>query len=137
MNDLDRALDAALGFARRMLVTKGAFVPFAAVIDGSGLAYATLSGKTRGGDPDQLAARLVAEIRERRHDLWVVALTTNREVADLGSVVHVDLEHRNGPSAVILLPYSARRRGRKVEFGEPQRLAGEPVVWPRPAPPNG
>jgi hypothetical protein len=130
MSDLDRALDAAVAFARRMLEQHGAFMPFAAVVDGEGVAIASAPEAARGGDAEVAVATLVAQLRARRRELWAVAVTTNQTVAELGDVVHVALEQGAEVHAVVLVPYRARRRGRQVEFGEPHRLPGAPQIWP-------
>jgi hypothetical protein len=72
---------------------------------------------------------LVRTLRERRGELWAVAVTSNQRDAQLGDVVHVVVEQRHAPAALVVLPYSAKRRGRAVHFGEPRRLPGTPLVW--------
>ncbi len=132
MSDLDRALDAAVAFARRMIEQHGAFTPFAAVVDHEGVAIASAPEAARGGDPEVAVATLVEQLQARRGELWAVAVTTNQTVAELGDVVHVAVEQRAGVHAVVLIPYRARRRRRRAEFGEPRRLPGAPQIWPPP-----
>jgi len=135
VSDLDRALDAAITLARRMVTEHGAFTPFAAVVDREGVAIASVPSEARRGDPQTAVAALIEELRSRRGELWAVAVATNQTVDELGDVVHVAVEQRAGVHAVVLVPYQARRRGRRVEFGEPQRLPGAPQIW-APEPPS-
>lgn len=129
-SDLDRALGAALAFAQKMLTSKGAFAPFAAVVDNTGVAIAQIPKAPRRGDPDEAIAHLVATLRERRGQLWAVAVASNRHDEQLGDVLHVNVEQRQGGvCAVVVMPYTARRRGRAVHFDEPRRLPGTPLVW--------
>jgi hypothetical protein len=128
MSDVDRALDRAIAFAKQMVSQRGAFVPFAAVVDREGVAIAQLPGKP-SDDPSVMLDVLVRSLRQRRGELWAVAVASNRRDRQLGDVVHVAVEHRNGPAAVVVVPYSAKRKGRTVRFGEPQRLPGAPLVW--------
>ena len=130
MSDLDRALGAAVSFGEKMLASKGAFVPFAAVVDNDGVAIAHVPTVPRGGDPGGALEQLVATLRARRGELWAVAIATNRRDEDLGDVLHVNVEQRQGDiCAVVVVPYRARRRGRAVAFAAPRRLAGTRVIW--------
>jgi hypothetical protein len=128
VSDVDRVLDRAIAFAKQMLRDRGAFVPFAAVVDREGVAIAQLPGKP-SDDPSVMLDVLVRTLRERRGELWAVAVTSNQRDAELGDVVHVVVEQRHAAVAVVVLPYSAKRRGRAVHFGEPRRLPGAPLVW--------
>jgi hypothetical protein len=131
VTDLDRALGAALAFGEKMLAKKGAFTPFAAVVDHDGIAIAQVPKVPRGGDPDAALETLVDGLRDQRGRLWAVALATNRTDAELGDVLHVHVEQRQGGlCAVVLVPYTARRRGRAVTFEEPRRVPSTSIIWP-------
>lgn len=128
--DLDRALDAAVSFGKKMLFTKGAFAPFAAVVDNDGVAIAQSPKAPKGGDPEVAVGELVELLRERRGRLWAVAVATNRHDDALGDVLHVSVEQRQaGLNAVVVVPYKAKRRGKAIRFGEPRRLPGAPLFW--------
>lgn len=130
MGDLDRALGAAISFGEKMLAAKGAFAPFAAVVDHDGVAIAHVPTVPRGGEADRALDALVATLRDRRGQLWAVAIATNRHDDELGDVLHVHGEQRQGElCAVVVVPYRARRRGRAVTFAEPRRLPATPLIW--------
>lgn len=128
---LDKLLEVALGFAQQELAEYGEFFPYAAAIG-------------QGGEPELIAALPVEEDERPPSadviDSCVEALVANREriqaaavVADVstpnGDAIRVELEHAEGHALTVLVPYSKKRPGNAVDYGQIRAQAGNPQVW--------
>lgn len=67
----------------------------------------------------------LAEKRERIQAAAIVADVSTPE----GDAIRVELEHVEGHALAVLLPYSRKRFGRGVNYGELRAQAGRPQVW--------
>ncbi len=129
-DDLDDLLNAALPFAQQMLGEHGEFYPCAVILDQHE------DQRMVAGDPDgtdqplttDVLATLVGGIRADRDDLSAVALVSDVRAND-SDAIRVELEHSEGPSMAVLLPYREKRMRRGVEFGALQAMAANPQIW--------
>jgi hypothetical protein len=136
-DELDSLLNAILPFAQDMIAKRGEFLPFGAVLDAAGslrLVAADIGseyaesraviGMLRDGMKSQAAS---GEIR-------AAGLCFDVRIRDQGGkptdAIEVDLEHRAGDAAQLLMPYAKRRFG-APRFGELIAGAIEPTIFPR------
>lgn len=132
--DLDGLLDAVLPSAQKTLVERGELLPFGAVVGVDG-GIAMLADPCLGEHPspvDVLEA-VYAGARDEAGAGRAVAV-----VADVwtmgGDAVRVELEHRDGVSLVVLLPYKRAWLTRKLTIGEMSTATAPPRIWVGDAP---
>lgn len=130
-DDLDGLLDATLPFAQQMLDKNGEFFPFGASVSTNGdVAIASADPAVVGEHPastDVLAA-LADGFRAGRDHLRAVALVSDVRLAD-SDAVRVELEHSDGHSLAVLLPYQKKRFGRGIQYGDLAAAGSETQVW--------
>ena len=129
-DDLDGLLNAALPFAQQMLDEHGEFFPFAVAVD--------VYSDTRMimGDPDlgerppsaEVISTILQELQRSREEFRAVARVADVRTAD-SDAVRVDLEHSEGPSMAVLLPYKKRRLRGGFEWGNLAATVAGPAVW--------
>ena len=129
-DDLDGLLNAALSFAQQMLDEHGEFFPFAVAVD--------VHSDTRMimGDPDrrerppsaEVLSTILQELQRSRQEFRAVARVADVRVAD-SDAVRVELEHSEGPSMAVLLPYKKRRLRGGIEYGSLAATVAVPAVW--------
>lgn len=133
-DQLDELLSVALGFAQQELAEHGEFFPYAAAIDERGepelIAARPAEGGGQPASADVIGAcvEALAEKRERIQAAAVVADVSTPE----GDAIRVELEHAEGHALAVLLPYSRKRFGRGVNYGELRAQAGRSQVWATP-----
>jgi hypothetical protein len=131
--DLDRVLDTSLGLARRKLTESSEFDPFALVTDAEGRLLAVdLDTSALGKHPDSLAiARATtAQLKTLTVSARCTALTLNTRLSqERTDAVEVRLDHREGASLIVLLPYKRPKFGGRLEFGELRAFPGPRDVW--------
>jgi hypothetical protein len=138
-DDLDGLAEAAFDAAERLLGLSREFPPFAVALDGTGLQTVVATDPVPTPEPTHqaLLEGLVASVRgERGHYRAVgfVALVFIRT----GDAVRVELEHRDGgPALVLLRPCRVGRlrhrvRGHRVTMGGVAGSFGSHRVWERP-----
>lgn len=147
-SDLDGLLNAVLPFVEQTLARHGDFYPFGAVVR-SGGEYAMASPEPAGdgeGTAQSMLASLYAGVRQDAEDLRAVAFAINVET-DESDAVLVELEHIEGQTIDVLVPYeldqagggdqgdagtddAGNEDGNTVRFGTPTADAAEPRVWP-------
>ncbi len=122
--DLDQLVDFCLGFAQSQLKKNGSFFPFAAtVLEGGRIAPLAV----HSGDDKPSADALIKELAEiivgvtSRGEADAVAICYDGRVSIAGGggrkkdSITVVLEHRNGESIAIYLPYSKKLFGYKYD----------------------
>lgn len=67
--------------------------------------------------------------RSERDELQAVALACDVRLASGGDAVRVELEHREGVTLEIVVPYRRRRLGGKVRLGEMSVSGGDRHIW--------
>jgi hypothetical protein len=135
--DLDALATAAFEEAERLLGRQRDFAPFAVTLraDGRQDRVAADPGPGAEAEAQVLLDGLLASVRADREALravGLVALVLTRG----GDAVRVELEHRDGgPALVLLRPYRVARlpRRRWVRMGPVAGSFGRHRVWPGPA----
>lgn len=129
-DDLDGLLNSALPFAQQMLDERGEFFPYGVALSAAGEARMVAGDPGQGEHPrSQDVLRTIVEgLRRERDNLRAVALVADVRMAD-SDAVRVELEHSEGPTMAVLLPYTKKRLRRTVEFGNLAATAAAPSVW--------
>lgn len=130
-DDLDDLISIALEFAQQELGRHGEFYPYAMVVDESGRQRLVAADSDAGQpEPKELVERLARTLHEQRHVLRAAAIVADVRVPELGvDAIRVDLEHAEGVSLRILLPYRRRKFRRAVDYGALSASAGSPRIW--------
>lgn len=129
--DLDGLLDAALGFARQELDTHGEFFPYGAAV--------SVDGQVRmvAADPEdherpasvELLEKCREGLRRDRESLRAVAIVSDVRLEGGGDAVRIELEHAEGASMAVFLPYSKKRFRKGIEYGNLEAAPAQPSVW--------
>ncbi len=131
VDDLDALARAAFEAAELRLERRRDFAPFAVVVAGDGRQGLLAGDAEPGPEPQVLLERLVASVREDRgryRAVGFVALVFTRT----GDAVRVQLEHRDGaPALVLLRPCRPSRLRRRVWTGPAAETPGTRAVWER------
>ena len=131
-DDLDALVQAAYDEAGGLLARRRDFAPFAVVVHADGRHDRVASDPGPGPEPESrvLLERLVASVRGDSDDyraVGFVALVLTRA----GDAVRVELEHRDGGPALLLLrPCRVNRLRRRVAMGAVAGSFGSRLVWP-------
>ena len=133
-DDLDNLLNAVLPFAERQLGKHGEFFPFGSTVTVDGQ-VALLAADPRGGDRPESQLVLDALYQAARStvdDIRAVAFVADVRMGGGGDAVRVELEYKEGPALIVLLPYSQTRKGLKktITFHPMTVSAGQQRVWP-------
>lgn len=128
--DLDGLVDSCLGFATQMLDARGEFYPFGASVSANGEVSMIAADPSQGERPASadVISSMVAGLRRDRGTLRAVAIVADVRTAD-SDAVRVELEHREGQTIQVLLPYKKKRMRRGIDYGA---LAAGPAtqqVW--------
>ena len=132
-HDLDGLLEPALGFAQQQLNQHGEFFPYAVVVRSDG--QTAMVAAQPDADNDQPASTDVIDacrttLAEGRDQLRAAAVIADVRLSYGGDAIRVELEHTEGPALTILLPYSKKRFGRSIDYGEVQVALGARHIWP-------
>lgn len=127
--DVDGLLNAALPFGQEMLAKHGEFFPYAVTLgdDGEGRMVAGYTGNEHPPSAE-VRSLLVDGLREQRDSLRAVAIVSDVRTTE-SDAIRVEIEHREGASMAVLLPYAKRRLRKGVEFGDLSAAPAEPQVW--------
>lgn len=132
-NDLDRLADATIAAARNFLDRNGEFIPFPMAIKADG--ELALIGLQQPETPEiplsqDVIDGIVDLFRDRRDSIRALAIGADVRLAseDLDAI-EVRLEHREGVSLSVLVPYLRDSLDESYEYEEPRVQVGEPVIW--------
>lgn len=119
-----------LPFAQQMLEKQGEFYPFGAVMSTGGEAGLLGADPGQGERPASAAvlATMLGGIRGQRAGYRAVATCFDVRLPD-SDAVRVELEHQEGQTIAVLLPYKKKRFGRGVEYGELRGGTADRQVW--------
>lgn len=128
-DDLDGLLDHALRYAEDRL-PGGGFNPVAFTVDVDGTVSLTAAGWDEGTDAPP-AAELLDGLRDAlrgaRDHFRAVAVVLDAAMPDGTDVVQVDLEHAEGASLTVLMPYVRTADG--LETAELEGVTSHPRTW--------
>ena len=134
--DLDALLNAALRIAKGNLAQAAEFDPFVLVtaLDGRVLA-ADIDRSQLEGHPEsaELVETATAQLTGLAASVRATAITLNARLAkERSDAIEVRLDHSDGASLVVLLPYKRPKFGGRTEYGDAKTFRGEYEVWPQP-----
>ena len=130
-DDLDALLNVALPLAEQSLRESGEFYPYAASISSdrqTSIAMAGPEGEDVPSVAGSMVSLLVSALRSQKGSLRACAVVANVR-AGTSDAARVELEHRDGHTVVVLLPYKKKRFGRTVEFGQLSASTGVSQIW--------
>jgi len=126
-NDLGGLLEPALGFAQQQLAQRGEFFPYAVVVRTDGQTE-MVSGRPDAGNDRPASIDVIAACRttlaERRDRLRAAAIVADVRLPGGGNALQAELEHTEGPALTVQLPYTKKRFGRSIEYGQLSAGAG-------------
>jgi hypothetical protein len=129
--DLDKLLNALLGFAQQQLADHGEFYPYGAAVRADGRTE-MIAGQAPAGSEHPAAAdiiaSLLAQLASRQHEVRAAAIIADvRLPDDGGDAIEVSLEHAEGQALRVVLPYARRRKG--LVYGPITASAGSRRIW--------
>ena len=129
-DDLDGLLNTVLPLAEDLLGKHGKFFPFGGSVSSEGEESLTAADPGLGEWPgsDEVLAALYAGARGHATSTRAAAFVADVR-ANGSDAVRVELEHQEGTSLVVLLPYTRSRFKRALTFGQMSVSQGEPRVW--------
>lgn len=137
-DELDELLDAAIRAAQQQLDAVGAFYPFGVALEGPGVSR-TVTPEVRTGPREVADAAAVLEqcwttLSAQSETLVAAAVASDVGGPD-GDAIAVALEHRDGPSIEVFLPYAAqgkthgKKPSQKHLYGDLQAVPGTARIW--------
>jgi hypothetical protein len=137
-DELDDLLDVAIRAAQQRLDDAGEFYPFAVtsaeVGDVEVLTPQVPTGPRAVADVAEVFELCWATLRDRAETARAGAVVANVGGPD-GDAVAVALEHRDGPSIEVFLPYvtqgktNGKKPPQKHRFGDLQAAPGQSRIW--------
>jgi hypothetical protein len=132
-DDFDRLAEVTVAAARNFLERQGDFIPFPMAIKADGeLALIGLDQPEAPSPPDpvDVIAGIVGLFRERRDSIRALAVAADIEIpAEAQDAIEVRLEHRDGTSILIVVPYQIDPLDDAYQFDEPRELETRPRIW--------
>lgn len=132
--DLDALLAAALRIAQQELDHAAAFDPFVLVTGSDGRMLAAEIDRSQLGrhpESEELEQAATAQLAGLAASVRATALTlTTRLARERTDAVEVRLDHRDGASIVVLLPFKRPKFGGRIEYGDTMTYRGAAEVWP-------
>lgn len=68
-------------------------------------------------------------LAERRDHLRAAAVIADIRLPDGADAIRVELEHTEGPALTVLLPYSKKRFGKTIDYGQLSAATGTRHIW--------
>jgi hypothetical protein len=126
--DLDGLLSAVLPFAQQQLEKRDGFLPFGATVSTDGELRMTAADV--GEHPGSLAVldALYAGVRTASNSTRAAAFVVDVKAGG-GDAIRVELEHVEGPTMAILMPYARSRFRGTITYAELQAGTSQPHVW--------
>jgi hypothetical protein len=128
-DDLDGLLGAVLPFAEQTLAKHGELFPFGAGVDSVGEMRMLAADLAVGEQPlsEDVLGVLYDAVRSAA-SLRAVAFVADVRVHG-GDAIRVDLEHHEGVTLQVVIPYSRSRLRKNVTLGEMSLSGGKARVW--------
>ena len=130
-DDLDALFNAALETAVQFLSKRGEFLPFGVRLGIDEQVSVFMADPGLGEQPPSLEVLedLLTCARSERDQTRVAGLVADVSLQGGGDAVRVEMEHREGTTLEIVVPYRRRRLGGKVTLAEMAVSAGERQIW--------
>ncbi len=130
---LDSLLDSCLSLARRYLERASEFDPFAVFLGDDGRYIHMEYSKERKGKPPEvetILVNLLEQLRAVAKDARCTGIVLNSRLdKERTDALEVRLEHADGGSLIVLLPYKRALFGGATEYGQLRGFAGTRLVW--------
>lgn len=131
--ELDRLLNSALRLAQSRLSEAAVFEPAVLVIADDARVLELEPDRTGLGkhpEADALIENDVRHLRRVRTEVRCTAIVFSTRLAkERTDAVEVRLEHRDGASAVVLMPFKKATFGGRTEFGDLKAFSSRRAVW--------
>ena len=132
-DDFDRLSEVTIAAARNFLDRNGDFIPFPMAIKSDGeLALIGLDQPLTPTPPDpvEVIDGIVGLFRDRRNSIRALAIGADVEVpSEAMDAIEVRLEHRDGYSLTVLVPYQLDPLDDSYLYEEPRVMPGTPRIW--------
>jgi hypothetical protein len=131
--DVDRTLNEALPFAQQLLDRHGEFFPYAVKMAVSGDIGVVAADPGQGEHPisTDVLSVLYQGLTLERETLRATGVVSDVKTGSPPSdAIRVEIEHREGAALAVYLPYTKKRFGRGVNYGDIQAASGERRIWP-------
>ena len=133
-SDLDGLLAAALRIAQQHLAEAAEFEPFVLVVGADGRMLAAEIDRSqleKHPESEEVVEAATAQLVGLAASVRATALTLNTRLSkERSDAVEVRLEHRDGVSLLVLLPYRRPKFGGRIEYGDTMTYRGAAEVWP-------
>lgn len=130
-DDLDELADRALRTAQHLLEKNGEFLPFAVILADDGTPRLAAADPGEGEQPSSqhVLERLYRGAAGQGDANRAAAFTAPVATTD-GDAIRVEIEHRDGgPAVVLLLPYEHDAQRATTSYGALAAGTGERHVW--------
>ncbi|MGX5680000.1 hypothetical protein [Schumannella luteola] len=131
--ELDRLLNSALRLAQSRLTEAAVFEPAALVVaeDSRVLELEPdRSGLGKHPEAEVVIDNAVRHLRRVRTEVRCTAVVFSTRLAkERTDAVEVRIEHRDGASAVVLMPYKKATFGGRTEYGSLKAFSSRREVW--------
>lgn len=130
-NDLDELLNVVLPFAEQTLAKHGEMFPFGAAVSSVGHIEMMAADPGHGDQPPsaEILDLLYQGARESAATRRAVAFVADVRI-ESGDAIRVELEHREGASLAIVVPYTRSRFRKTISLGVMSAGPGESRTWP-------
>lgn len=130
-DDLDSLLTAAIDFAEQRLAEHGVLLPFAAAVSAGGEIdiLALDPDENDQPEPEEVLADLVAAAQETASSGRAAAFVSDVLLEDDQDALRIEMEHREGVTFEIFLPYTRDAEALEITFGEMVATDGEARLW--------
>jgi hypothetical protein len=129
--DLDRLAQVSIGFAESLLDEDGDFLPFPIVIRANGdVTRVGTPPMPETADSEEVADRIVTLFRDRASSIRALAIGVNGRAPNRDmDAIEVRLEHHDGISLTLMIPYRRDPLDDSFEYEAPVVRERPPVVW--------
>jgi hypothetical protein len=132
-DDFDRLAEVTLAAARSFLDVEGQFLPFPMAIKTDGVLAPIGLEQPKpptAPDIDEVMAGLVDLFRERRGSIRALAIGADVLIpGEMMDAIEVRLEHRDGQTIKILVPYTIDSLDDTYLYEEPRVTASDRLIW--------
>jgi hypothetical protein len=129
-DDLDGLLNAVLPFAEQTLAKYGEMFPFGAAVSSGGQVEMMAADPGQGDQPPstEILNLLYQGARESAGTRRAVAFVADVRIEG-GDAIRVELEHREGTSLALVIPYTRSRFRKTISLGQMSGGVGESKIW--------
>jgi hypothetical protein len=129
--DLDRLAQVSIAFAESVLDDDGDFLPFPIVIRANGdVTRVGTPPMPESADSEDVADRIVALFRDRAAGIRAIAIGVNGRAPGRDmDAIEVRLEHHDGISLTLMIPYRRDPLDDSFEYEAPIVRERASVIW--------